>query len=99
MKEKKVVRALAALAQESRLAVFRLLMEGEEVGMSAGAISKTLQIPPTTMSFHLAQLKTAGLVDSRKEGRSIIYSANRKRVKKIANYLTAKKPVEAEYTL
>lgn len=99
MKEKKVVRALAALAQESRLAVFRLLMEGEDTGLSAGTISKTLQIPPTTMSFHLSQLKTAGLVDARKEGRSIIYSANRKRAKKIANYLTAKKPVEAEYTL
>ena len=101
MKEHKAIRALAALAQESRLAIFRLLMEGPEEGMAAGLISTTLNIPATTMSFHLSQLKNAGLVDARKEGRSIIYTANRKRVKKLANYLTAKQPVpeETEYAL
>lgn len=89
MKEKKVLMALAALAQESRLAVFRFLME-KQVGVPAGEISDALNIPATTMSFHLAQLKNAGLVDAQKQGRSIIYSANRKKAKKMTKYILAK---------
>jgi DNA-binding transcriptional ArsR family regulator len=99
MKTKKAVAALSALAQDSRLAIFRLLMEGPDEGMAAGDISKALDIPPTTMSFHLSQLKNAGLIDSVKNGRSVIYTAQRKRVKKLSNYLTAKKPSQSEYTL
>lgn len=101
MKEHKAIKALAALAQESRLAIFRLLMEAPEEGIAAGAISTALNIPATTMSFHLSQLKNAGLIDARKEGRSVIYSANRKRIKKLASYLTAKQPVpeQTEYPL
>jgi DNA-binding transcriptional ArsR family regulator len=89
MKEERVLQALSALAQESRLAVFRYLMEHQD-GVSAGDISEALGIPATTMSFHLSQLKNAGLIDSYKDGRSIIYSANRKRAKKMAKYILAK---------
>lgn len=95
MKENKVLKALAALAQESRLAIFRLLMEKGE-GMSAGAIAEQLGIPATTMSFHLAQLKNARLIDSQKDGRSIIYSANRKRAKRMSKYILAEKPEPTE---
>lgn len=90
MKEKKVLQALSALAQDSRLAIFRLLMEKGNSGMAAGAIAEALNIPATTMSFHLSQLKNAGLVDALKQGRSIVYSANRKRAKKIMKYVLAR---------
>lgn len=89
MKSHKALAALAALAQESRLAVFRLLLQ-EEKGLAAGDIAESLNIPPTTMSFHLSQLKTGGLVESRKEGRSVIYTANRKRAKKLVQYVMGK---------
>ncbi len=87
IKVKKVLAALSALAQESRLAIFRLLMEKGDQGISAGDIAKALHIPATTLSFHLSQLSSAGLVKSHKQGRSIIYVANRKRMKRVANYL------------
>jgi ArsR family transcriptional regulator, arsenate/arsenite/antimonite-responsive transcriptional repressor len=90
MKKDKAVMALAALAQESRLAIFRTLIEGDENGISAGTLSEILNIPPTTLSFHLSQLRHAGLVNSRKEGRTVIYIPNRKRAKKIAGYITGK---------
>jgi len=89
LKENKVLQALSALAQESRLAIFRLLMEKNE-GVPAGQIAEELGIPATTMSFHLSQLKNAGLIESHKDGRSIIYSANRKRAKKMTKYVLAK---------
>ena len=95
MKEKNVLKALSALAQESRLAVFRFLMDKQE-GAAAGAISDALGIPATTMSFHLSQLKNAGLIDALKEGRSIIYSANRKRVKKMAKYILSSPIIEGQ---
>ena len=99
MKENKVLKALSALAQESRLAIFRLLITKGE-GMSAGKIAEELGIPATTMSFHLSQLKNAGLVDSLKNGRSIIYSANRKRAKRMAKYiLTRPGPMDEQYNL
>lgn len=97
MKEKKAVTALSALAQESRLAVFRLLMEQpEDSGLAAGDIATRLNVPATTMSFHLSQLKTAGLVDAVKQGRSIIYTANKKRAKKLCRFLMGKKTEEEE---
>lgn len=95
MKIKKAISALDALAQESRLLVFRLLMEQGEAGLSAGAISEQLQIPPATLSFHLSQLSSARLLDSHKEGRSVIYKANVKRVRKLAKFLTARQPIPA----
>lgn len=68
--------ALGALAQESRLAVFRLLVRRGPAGLAAGEISERVGVPPTTLSFHLAQLSRSGLVTSRREGRSILYAAD-----------------------
>src|SRR5438093_13477712 len=76
MDGKRVVDALGALAQESRLAVFRLLVRRGPAGLPAGEISQRVGVPPTTLSFHLAQLNRAGLVTSRREGRSILYAAD-----------------------
>jgi DNA-binding transcriptional ArsR family regulator len=66
---------LAALAQETRLSVFRLLVEAGPEGMNAGAIAEALAIPPATLSFHVANLVRAGLATSRQESRFIYYSA------------------------
>ena len=90
MKDAKALKALSALSQESRLAVYRLLLELNGAGMSAGEISTKLNIPPTTMSFHLSQLKNSELVISRKDGRSVIYSIDMKKVKKLTKYLSGK---------
>lgn len=68
--------ALGALAQESRLAVFRLLVRRGPGGLPAGELSERIGVPPTTLSFHLAQLSHAGLVTPRRDGRSILYAAN-----------------------
>ena len=70
------VEALGALAQESRLAIFRLLVRQGPDGLPAGDVAEAVGIPPATLSFHLAQLGHAGLVRSRREGRRIIYSAD-----------------------
>ena len=67
---------LGALAQESRLAIFRLLVEAGPEGLAAGEISDELAIPTSTLSFHLKDLNHAGLLRSERQGRSIIYSAN-----------------------
>jgi len=69
-------RSLAALAQESRLSTFRLLVRAGGAGMPAGAIAQALGIPHNTLSTHLATLANAGLIGSRREGRSIIYSVD-----------------------
>ena len=89
LKPKKALSALSALAQESRLATFLLLLE-EGKGMPAGSIAEKMGVPLTTMSFHLNQLKSAGLVKADKQGRFIIYRANKKRAKKLAQYITGK---------
>jgi len=68
--------AFNALSQETRLRVFRLLVEYAPEGAPAGALSETLAIPHNTLSFHLSHMSKAGLVLSRRKGRSIIYSAN-----------------------
>jgi ArsR family transcriptional regulator len=70
------VLALSALAQEHRLALFRLLVQAGPEGMAAGALAETLSLPNSSLSFHLARLTSAGLIDQRREGRSLIYSAN-----------------------
>jgi DNA-binding transcriptional ArsR family regulator len=82
------VTALAALAHESRLAVFRLLVEAGPEGLPAGAIGDRLEIAPTTLSFHLSQLSHAGLARSRRNGRSIIYSANFETMQDLMGFLT-----------
>lgn len=66
----------SALAQESRLAIFRLLVEAGPAGMNAGAIAARLGLPPATLSFHIAHLARAGLLSARQQSRFIYYSAN-----------------------
>jgi ArsR family transcriptional regulator len=80
--------ALAALAQETRLAIFRLLIEAGPEGMNAGAIAEAVGIPPATLSFHIAQLARAGLVSARQESRFIFYSANYPTMDDLIAFLT-----------
>lgn len=72
----KALASFDALSQETRLRAFRLLVKAGEGGMPAGALSEKLDIPHNSLSFHLNHLSNAGVVTSRREGRSIIYSAN-----------------------
>ena len=83
-----VVTALAALAQESRLSVYRLLVKRGPAGFAAGEISAQLGIPGPTLSFHLKELSQAGLVTARKESRYIYYAANFERMNALLAYLT-----------
>lgn len=76
METKDALAALGALAQESRLGVFRLLVQRGPAGLAAGEISERVGVPATTLSFHLAQLSHASLVTSRRKGRSLIYAAD-----------------------
>ena len=76
MDTKPAIAALAALAQESRLATFRLLVQAGPDGLSASRIAEALSLPPSSLSFHLKELTHAQLVSPRQEGRYIIYSAN-----------------------
>lgn len=71
-----VVRALAALAQEHRLAAFRLLVQAGDGGLAAGMLAGRLGVPASSLSFHLAHLTQAGLISQRRAGRSLIYSAD-----------------------
>ncbi|WP_373489379.1 ArsR/SmtB family transcription factor [Blastomonas sp.] len=71
-----VLGALAALAQEHRLAAFRLLVEAGPDGVSAGDLADRLAVPRSSLSFHLSQLMAAGLIIQRRESRSLIYSAD-----------------------
>ena len=88
MKVELAVEALAALAQESRLAVFRLLVQAGREGVAAGVLGEKLGIPAATMSFHLKVLSQAKLVKSRTESRFVIYSANYPAMDKLVAYLT-----------
>ncbi len=76
IKNESAVLLLASLAQEHRLAVFRLLVQTGPGGAPAGAIANSLDIPNSSLSFHLAQLRHAGLIGQRREGRKLIYAAN-----------------------
>jgi ArsR family transcriptional regulator len=88
MKKATVIGALGALAQETRLDIFRLLVQKGPEGLPAGEIGTRLGQPSPTMSFHLNQLRFAGLITSRRESRSIIYSANFKAMNDLLGYLT-----------
>ena len=88
MDTKGAVAALGALAQASRLEVFRLLVRRGPAGLAAGEISGRVGVPPTTLSFHLAQLSHAGLVTSRREGRSILYAADYGGMQGLMGFLT-----------
>lgn len=76
IKADSAVTALGALAQEHRLALFRLLVQAGEDGMAAGAIAEALGVPNSSLSFHLAHLARAGLVRQERQGRSLIYRAD-----------------------
>ena len=83
-----VIRALGALAQEHRLAAFRMLVQAGPEGMTAGAIATMLAVPPSSLSFHLAQLVHAGLISQRRQSRSIIYAADYGAMNGLMGYLT-----------
>ena len=87
MKPAIAVEALGALAQEHRLTLFRLLVQAGPAGMAAGAIAEALKIPGSSLSFHLAQLHRAGLIAQRREGRSLIYTADYAAMDRLVAYL------------
>jgi DNA-binding transcriptional ArsR family regulator len=80
---------LAALAQETRLAVFRLLIGAGQMGLAAGDIGAALRVPAPTLSFHLTQLTQAGLLERRRRSRSIIYTVDFEGVQGLFRYLAA----------
>ena len=87
MKQKDALAALAALAQDTRLAVFRYLVTAGPEGASAGDIAEAVKVPAPTLSFHLKELEQAQLATSRRESRSIIYSANYERMRALLAFL------------
>src|SRR5580693_7321025 len=82
------VAALAALAQDNRLDVFRLLVQAGPEGMPAGEIAGALTIAPNTLTFHFDRLRSAGLVTVRRDGRSMIYAARFETMNDLLAYLT-----------
>ena len=88
MEKTAAVAALAALAQDNRLDVFRLLVQAGPQGLPAGEIATALGVPPNTLSFHFDRLRFAGLVSVRRNGRSMIYSANFPMMTALVAYLT-----------
>jgi len=87
MRPEAAIQALGALAQEHRLALFRLLVQAGEQGMPAGAIADALGVPNSSLSFHLAQLHRAGLVKQERQHRSLIYSADYTAMNSLVAYL------------
>jgi ArsR family transcriptional regulator len=83
-----VVVALSALAQDTRLRVYRTLVEHAPVGMAAGEIAQRLEVPPATLSFHLKELARADLITARQDGRFIWYRANIDAMNGLVAYLT-----------
>ena len=88
MEVRTAVAALGALAQETRLSIFRLLIEAGPDGMPAGAIGEKLGVPPATLSFHLKELSRADLVSSRQESRYVFYTANFEEMAALMSFLT-----------
>jgi DNA-binding transcriptional ArsR family regulator len=88
MDNKEAVAALAALAQESRLATFRLLVQAGPAGLAASRIAEALGVPPSSLSFHLKELTHAGLVVPRQEGRFVIYAARFDAMNALVGFLT-----------
>jgi ArsR family transcriptional regulator, arsenate/arsenite/antimonite-responsive transcriptional repressor len=88
MKKTDAVAALAALAQDNRLDVFRLLVEAGPEGMPAGAVATALDLAPNTLTFHFDRLRAAGLVTVRRDGRSMIYAARFETMNALLSYLT-----------
>ena len=88
METTQAIQALSALAQESRLAIFRLLIQQGPSGLAAGAIGDKLDLPPATLSFHLAGLVCAGLAQSRQDGRFVYYTASFENMNGLVAFLT-----------
>ena len=88
MEKSNAVAALAALAQDNRLDVFRLLVEAGPEGMPAGEIASALKLAPNTLTFHFDRLRMAGLVTVRRDGRSMIYAARFETMNALLGYLT-----------
>src|SRR6187399_2137731 len=89
MKNADAVAALAALAQENRLDVFRLLVQAGPDGMAAGVVATALKLAPNTLTFHFDRLRGAGLVPVRRDGRSMIYAAQYETMNALLAYLRA----------
>ena len=88
MESENAVTALAALAQATRLEIFRLLVRAGPAGLTVGRINESLEVSPPTLSFHLKELARAGLIESRQEGRFIHCSANFARMNDLLDFLT-----------
>jgi DNA-binding transcriptional ArsR family regulator len=88
MKSNDAIESLAALAQETRLAIYRLLVQAGPEGLAAGAIAEKLGVAPATLSFHLKELARAGLVTSRTASRFVYYAASFERMAALMTYLT-----------
>ena len=88
MLDSDALRALSALAHEYRLRVFRLLVRRSPEGLAAGDIAAHMQLPPSSLSFHLGLLQRAGLITSRREQRHIIYTANLDGMRRLLSFLT-----------
>src|SRR3981081_1044551 len=88
MEKSNAIAALAALSQDSRLDVFRLLVRAGHDGMAAGAVATALSLAPNTLSFHFDRLRQAGLVTVKREGRSLIYAARFETMNALLFYLT-----------
>jgi ArsR family transcriptional regulator, arsenate/arsenite/antimonite-responsive transcriptional repressor len=88
MKKHEALASLAALAQDNRLDVFRLLVEAGPQGMPAGSVAAALKLAPNTLTFHFDRLRDAGLVSVRREGRSMIYAAQFGAMNALIAYLT-----------
>jgi DNA-binding transcriptional ArsR family regulator len=87
MEKQLVISALSALAQETRLDIFRLLVEAGPCGLPAGALAEALGTPSATLSFHLKELRNAGVVSCRRQGRSKIYAPDFDAVGELIDYL------------
>ena len=81
------IAALGSLAQEHRLAIFRLLVQAGDDGLAAGAIAEALGVPSSSLSFHLAHLHRAGMIRQERQGRSLIYSADYAHMNALVGFL------------
>lgn len=88
MESKTAIRALGALAHESRLAIYRLLVQAGEAGLAVGAIGERLKLAPATLSFHLAALRHAGLVTARRDSRTLYQAADYGAMNALVGYLS-----------
>lgn len=88
MRGDEVIGVLGALAQDHRLSAYRLLVQAGHAGLAAGAIAEALDLPASSLSFHLAQLLQAGLITQRRDGRSLIYAPDYAAMARLIGYLT-----------